>query len=159
MFHGHLDSFQEPSLGGRPITKLGDHGTPNAHNRWLFLYYHGWGCTRIEINWNGIWLRTRSHVISYYTWEPVTTLHDFGGVLGRWPLDTLFWALTISWSRLVARVKWPLIATPYRVQALQGNNGRIDKTCPNQDVINDKKKLIENWQKNWQISVTWTNYC
>ena len=25
----------------------------------------------------------------------MTTLHDFGGVLGR-PLDTFFWALTIS---------------------------------------------------------------
>ena len=31
------------------------------------------------------------------------TLHDVGGVLGQ-PLDTLFWALTISWSRLLARV-------------------------------------------------------
>jgi hypothetical protein len=33
----------------------------------------------------------------------VTTLYDFEGVLG-WPLDTFFWALTISWSRLLARV-------------------------------------------------------
>ena len=33
MFHGHLDYFQKPPLGGRPNTKLGDHGTPNAHNR------------------------------------------------------------------------------------------------------------------------------
>ncbi len=33
----------------------------------------------------------------------MTTLHDFGGVLGR-PLDTFFWALTISWSRLLAGV-------------------------------------------------------
>ena len=34
MFYGHLDSFQEPPLEGRPNTKpLGDHGTPNAHNR------------------------------------------------------------------------------------------------------------------------------
>jgi hypothetical protein len=32
-----------------------------------------------------------------------TKLHDFGGVLGR-PLDAFFWALTISWSRLLARV-------------------------------------------------------
>ena len=31
------------------------------------------------------------------------TLHDFGGDLGR-PLDTFNWALTISWSRLLARV-------------------------------------------------------
>ena len=29
--------------------------------------------------------------------------HGFGGVLGQ-PLDTFFWALTISWSRLLARV-------------------------------------------------------
>jgi hypothetical protein len=32
MFHGHLDYFQQPPLGGRPNTKLGDHGTPNAYN-------------------------------------------------------------------------------------------------------------------------------
>jgi hypothetical protein len=33
MFHGHLDYFQKPPLGGRPNTKSRDHGTPNAHNR------------------------------------------------------------------------------------------------------------------------------
>ena len=33
MFHGHLDLFQKPPLGGRPTTKLGAHGTPNPHNR------------------------------------------------------------------------------------------------------------------------------
>ena len=32
----------------------------------------------------------------------MTTLHDFGGVLGR-PLDTFFCTSTISWSRLLAR--------------------------------------------------------
>ena len=26
------------------------------------------------------------------------------GVLGRWPLDTFFWALTILWLPLLARV-------------------------------------------------------
>ena len=36
MFHGHLDHFQRPSLGGRPNTQLGDHATPNAHNRWIY---------------------------------------------------------------------------------------------------------------------------
>ena len=35
---------------------------------------------------------------------PVSALHDFGSVLGR-PLDTFFWALTISRSRLLARVR------------------------------------------------------
>ena len=40
---------------------------------------------------------------SHYTWGSVITLHDFGGVLER-PLGPFFWALTISWSRLLARV-------------------------------------------------------
>ena len=84
-------------------TNLGDPGTPNAHNRWFILFYHVWGPAWIKIHWNSIWLRARSHMTSHYTWGSVTTLHDFGGVLGR-PLDTFFWALTISWSRLLARV-------------------------------------------------------
>ena len=41
MFHGHLDCFQRPSLGGRPNAKpLGDHGTLNAHKCWFILFYH-----------------------------------------------------------------------------------------------------------------------
>ena len=103
MFHGHLNYFQKPPLGGRPNTKPGDHGTPNAHNRWFILFYHVWGPAWIEIHWNSIWLRARSHMTSHYTWGSVTTLHDFGGVLGQ-PLDTFFWALTISWSQLLAHV-------------------------------------------------------
>jgi hypothetical protein len=67
------------------------------------LFYHVWGPAWIEIHWNSIWLRARSHMTSHYTWGSVTTLQDFGGVLGR-PLDTIFWALTISWSRFGARV-------------------------------------------------------
>jgi hypothetical protein len=39
MFHGHLDYFQKPLLGGRPNTKPGDHGISNAHNRWFNLFY------------------------------------------------------------------------------------------------------------------------
>ena len=57
----------------------------------------------IEIHWNSIRLRAWSHMASHYTWGSVTTLHDFGSALGR-PLDTFFWALTISWSQLLARV-------------------------------------------------------
>ena len=41
------------------------------------------GPTWIEIHWNSIWLRARWHMTSHYTWGSVTTLHDFGGVLGR----------------------------------------------------------------------------
>jgi hypothetical protein len=44
---------------------------------------------------------------SHYIRGFVTTLHDFGGVLGR-ALDTFCWALTSSWSRLLGScVKWP----------------------------------------------------
>ena len=32
VFHGHLDYFPKPSLGGRPNTKLGDHGTSKSQN-------------------------------------------------------------------------------------------------------------------------------
>jgi hypothetical protein len=37
MFHGHLDCFQKPLLGGEPNTKPGDHGNPNAHNCWFII--------------------------------------------------------------------------------------------------------------------------
>ena len=39
MFHGHLDYFQKPALGGRPNKTSGDHGTSNAHNHWFILFY------------------------------------------------------------------------------------------------------------------------
>jgi hypothetical protein len=69
----------------------------------LFYFYHMWGPAWIEIQWSSIWLRTRSHMAAHDTGGSVTTLHDIGGVLGR-PLGTFFWALTISWSRLLVRV-------------------------------------------------------
>ena len=69
----------------------------------VFLFYHVWGPAWMEIHWDSIWLRAQSHMTSHYTWRFVTTLHDFGGVLGR-PLDTFFWALMISWSWLLAHV-------------------------------------------------------
>ena len=102
-FHSHLDYFWKPPLGGRPDTKPRDLGTPNAKNFWSSLFYHVWGPVCMEIHWNSIWLRVWSHMASRYTWGFVTTLHDFGGVLGR-PWDTFFWALAISWSRLLAHV-------------------------------------------------------
>ena len=42
MFHGHLNYYQKPPRGARPNTKPGDHGTPNAHNRWFIPFYHVW---------------------------------------------------------------------------------------------------------------------
>jgi hypothetical protein len=105
MFHGHLDDFQKLPLGGRPNTKpLGDHALWTRTNVDLFLFYHVWGPAWIEIHWSSIWLRSRSHMTSHYTWGSVTTLHDCGGVLRRGPLDTFFWDVTNSWSQLLAHV-------------------------------------------------------
>jgi hypothetical protein len=52
----------------------------------LLYFYH-------VIHWISIWLRAQSHMTSHYTWGHVTTLYDFGGVLG-WPLDISF---GLSW--------------------------------------------------------------
>ena len=69
----------------------------------LFYFYHVWRPAWIETHWNSIWFRAWAHMTSHFTWESVTTLHDFEGVLG-WPLDTFFWALTIPLSRLLTHV-------------------------------------------------------
>ena len=107
MFHGHLDYFPKPPLGGRPNTTPEDHGTPNAHSRWFLLFHHVWRPEWIEIHWNSIWLRPQSHTTSQYTQGPLTTLHDFGGVLGR-PLDIfLLGSHDFMVTALSSCVKWP----------------------------------------------------
>jgi hypothetical protein len=68
----------------------------------FILFYHVWGPASIEIHRNNIWWKARSHMASHCTRGSVTALHDCGGALG-WPLHTLFWALTMSWSQLLAR--------------------------------------------------------
>jgi hypothetical protein len=88
VFHDHLHYFQKPPLEGKPNTKLGDHGTPNVHSRWLLLFIHMWRPTWIEIHWNSIWLRTPSHMTSQYTWTFVTTLHDPGTAFGHFVLGS-----------------------------------------------------------------------
>ena len=99
---------KKPPLGGRPNTKPGDHGTPNAHNCWFILIYHVWPAW-IEIHWNSIWLRAQSHMTSQYTWGFVTTLNDFGGVLGH-PVDTFFWGShNFMVTALGFCVEWPLV--------------------------------------------------
>ena len=92
MFHGHLHYLQKPSFGGRSNTKSGDHGTLKSHNCWIITFLVFIKCEDpawIEMHWNSIWLRARSHRTSHYTWGLVTTLHDFGSILGQ-PLDTSF---------------------------------------------------------------------
>ena len=70
----------------------------------LFYYNHVWRPAWIKIQQNSIWLKARSHTASHYTWGPMTTRHGFGGVLGRRPLDTFFWVLTILWWWLLTRM-------------------------------------------------------
>ena len=84
--YGHLDYFQKPPLRGRPHTKPGDHGTPNAHDRWFILLYHVWGpawtkSIEIAFDWgpNHKWLHTtlegpRPH---YRFWKCVGTIGPY----------------------------------------------------------------------------------
>ena len=121
MYHGHLEYSKKPHLGGTPNTKSGEHGTPNAHNRWLILFYHVFGLAWREILSNSVWSRAWSNMTLDYTWGSVTTIHDFGGVLGR-PLDTFFWALTIPCSWLLVVCEVTLIAHPHLL--VQATNER-----------------------------------
>jgi hypothetical protein len=107
MFHGHLDYFQKPSLGGRPNTKPWYHVTPSALNRWFILFYHMWGprmnkkFIQIAFGWGPghIWLHTTLEGM----WPHYNMMLE---VCWGWHLDTFLWALTISWSWLLARVVW-----------------------------------------------------
>ena len=69
------------------------------------------GPTWMEIHWNSNWLTARSHVTSHYNWGSVTTLHDFGGVLGR-PLDTfLLGSHKFMITAFSSCVKWPWVVS------------------------------------------------
>ena len=110
MFHGHLDYSQKPPLGGRPNTNPWYRDTPNAHHRWFILYYHVREQKIIEIAFG--WEPGHIWMTSPYTWGSVTTLHEFGGVLGR-PLDTFLlgshnFTVTVTVTALGSCVKWPL---------------------------------------------------
>ena len=94
---------KKPPVGGRPNTKNREIMALQTLTTILILFYRVWGPAWIEIHWNSIWLRPKSYMTSHYFEDPWHTLHDFGDVLGQ-PLDTFLGALTISWSRLVARV-------------------------------------------------------
>ena len=91
-------------LGGRPNTKPGGHGNPNAHN-WYFPIFimckdPAWinFFIKITFGWvpGHIWLHTtlEGPWPHYMIWEVCWD--------GLWTLS--FWALTISWSWLLARV-------------------------------------------------------
>ena len=84
-FTGHLDYFQKPPLGGKPNRKPGDHGISNVRSRWFILFHRVWGPAWIEIHWNSIWSRARSHRTPHTTFE------------GRWPHSM---TLEVCWDGL-----------------------------------------------------------
>ena len=91
--------------------------TPKTRRPWhyecsqplIYYSYHVQGHAWIEIHWNSIWLRARSHVTSQYTWGSVTTLHDFGGVFRTTFGHFLFGSHNFMVTALGSCVKWPLI--------------------------------------------------
>jgi hypothetical protein len=74
----------------------------------LFLHYHVWGPTWTGSHWNSIWLRARSHMTSLYTRGSVTTLHDFGGVLGT-AFELSLGLSQFHGHNLGSCVKWPYV--------------------------------------------------
>ena len=100
MDDGHLNYFQNPSLGGRLNT------SSKTCALWTLIIVNLVHCMKgksLKYHLVEAW----SHMTSHYTWESLTTLCDFGSAL-RQPLYIFFWALTISWSRLLACMWWPL---------------------------------------------------
>ena len=51
MFHGHLDCFREPPLGGRPNTKSGDQWHSKRSHPFIYSII---SCVRIRINRNSL---------------------------------------------------------------------------------------------------------
>ena len=109
--HDHLDYFQKPLLGYRPNTKpLGDHGTPNAHNCRLILFYHVWRPAWIYIfigivfGWgpSHIWLHTTLEGPNHTTWV--------WGCVGTAFGHFLLGSHNLMVTALGSCVKWPLIS-------------------------------------------------
>ena len=69
----------------------------------IILSNHVWEPAWIEIHGNSIWVRARLHTIHLRIHYHITWFwRCVGRDGGLWTL--FFWALTISWSRLLARV-------------------------------------------------------
>ena len=103
--HGHLDYFPKQPLGGRPNTNRETMALQALTALVLFYFIMMWGPAWIEIHWNSIWLRVRSHMAWHYTWGSVTTLHDFGGAFGHFLLGSH----NFMAAALGSCVKWPLV--------------------------------------------------
>ena len=118
MFHGHLDYLKIPPLGGRPSTKPGDHGTPNAQNYWFVLFYHVWGPAWIKIHQNSIWLRPQSHMTSHHLRVRNQTTWFWRYVVmacGHFLLGSHNFMVTA----LGSCVNWPLVSQTHAKHRLQ----------------------------------------
>ena len=133
VFHGHLDCFQKPPLGGRPNIKalplvpMGAHwvypptkwapmGTKCRayltvnHETMALANTHDRWFILFDHVWASMWMETHSTRIWLRARSQMTTLEedpwpDYMILEVSWdgPLDTFVWALAISWSRLLAR--------------------------------------------------------
>ena len=62
VFHGHLDYFQKPPLGGSLTQSKESMALRTFTTIDLFYLYHVWGPAWIETHWVSVWLRARSHM-------------------------------------------------------------------------------------------------
>ncbi len=100
------------------------------------------------------WKSLKQHLVeglvTYdFTLGSMTTLHDFGGVL-RPPTDTFFWALRISWSRLLA----PMWSGPYFTRLSLQNDRLKFWTSQNLPIILEKCAGINKRKTAWCQQVT-----
>ena len=87
-----------------------NHDTPNAHDCWFLLFYHVWGPASIDMHWNSIRLRVRSHMISHYNRGSVTTpTWWFGRCVGMALGRLLLGSHNFTVTALGSCAKWPSI--------------------------------------------------
>ena len=100
MFHGHLDCFQKPPLGGKSTQNRETMALWTLTTVNLFYFYHVWGPVWIEIHWNRIWLGP-DHIWLHPTLEVV------------WPHDMILevscdglWTLSFGLSQFHGHGSW-----------------------------------------------------
>ena len=141
MFHGYLDFFEQPPLGRRPNTKLGDHGTSDFENRWFKMIYHVWGsCMNKKKHWHIIKLRARSRMTSHYTWGPLSTLREFKSVSGR-SFDPCF-----GLSQFHGHDSWLVC---------EATSMRATHKCPKVVPIHLHNRVVRSWPSSLVWSHIW----
>ena len=125
--------------------------------------------TWIKIHWKSIWLRTRSHMTSHYTWGSVTTLHDFESCL-RTAFGHFIWALGSCVKLALSKVFREVAFRPRLPHAASGShewiasafvgvkrNGRVSATLEsgiNNITVASNKQLMNGstWLITYMIS-------